>query len=155
MAHLTGGGRTVAAFLPCPSCRHSFHAIPLPSCRWQQCAVPSQSAVTQESADWSSAIVATLPATTDHRDLCREVRTLFTLSKKKKKKKKAWHWNYLLFFSSSKFKRVTNPEINLRLQVTFCALSLSTKMGTTLFVGNFSLVSQQHAAKRSVNWLKY
>lgn len=138
---------------PAHQCRHSFPAVPLPSCSWQQCAVPSLSLVTQESADWSSAIVATPPATTDHSVLSREVRTHFTLSKKPDIK------NTYCFVSSSKFKRVTNPEINLRLQVTFYALSLSRKMGTTLFVAaevaNFSLVSQQHAAKRDVNWFKY
>lgn len=132
--------------------RHSFPAVPLPSCSWQQCAVPSLSLVTRESADWSPAIVATPPATTDHSALSREVRTHFILSKKPDIKT-------IYCFFSSKFKRVTNPEINLRLQVTFYALSLSGKIGTTLFVAaevaNFTLVSQQHAAKRDVNWLKY
>lgn len=140
-------------FSPAHQCRHSFPAISLPSCRWQQWPVPSLSVVTGIRRLELSDCRHTASDNRPQRPEPRGKNTLHSF----KKKEKSLTWKRLIVFSSSKFKRVTNPEINLRLQVTFYALSLSTKMGTTLFVvaeaANFSLVLQQHAAKRSGSWL--
>lgn len=129
MADFTSGDLTVVHFSPMNAVPLVLIAtvIPLLACSGQKCtagAVRKPTSVTQESTDWSSAIVTTLKANQTKKKLDRKVRSppgfliaLYELE--------AITVSCLLGHIPAEFEGVTNPELGLCYQVTLRALSLS------------------------------